>query len=568
MGLTRWLLAVTISTLSYLCRCKRKRSLAFTILVLCIVYLVHQFIFCEDNFPAHRGFVYQLRDDEKSHPVEYLHSAAKTQFERLLARQSTTATDAVIEYKRRYRRVPPPGFDLWVETAKAHASLIIDDYDEMMRSLEPFWKVAPKDIVRLIERANSTEQTRGYIKKCSITRGDLKDCGAWAGIIKRSLGTALRRMPDMSFLVNYLDEPTVLPRYPIVDNSPADSDAKFSWFPISHTPIWPLVQDACEKTGVRQIVSTSKHTPTTRKGNPSQQLEFVSNATQGTDLCAHPEFRETHGYLASTVSSLHIYDPVPILSRAVPYPFGDILFPAPSYSWSQFTYSAWRDRSWRRKVKALYWAGSSTGSYTHDETWKHHHRQRLVLLGLGAEADERKTFTYLRHIGGGGGWIPYTTSKFDRSLYHIVMTKIWACDEPACTEQNEIFRPPERPEPASEPYRYKYVFDIDGNSLSGRFYRLLASNSAVLKTTIFKEWHDERLVPWLHYIPVSLGLEELPELMRFLATTDEGLEIGRRVAEAGKIWHANGLREVDRGIYFYRLLLELAWLQNPERIAG
>lgn len=97
---------------------------------------------------------------------------------------------------------------------------------------------------------------------------------------------------------------------------------------------------------------------------------------------------------------------------------------------------------------------------------------------------------------------------------------------------------------------------------------MLASNSAVLKTTIFKEWHDERLVPWLHYIPVSLCLDELPELVRFLATTNEGREIGHRVAQEGKRWHTRGLREVDRGIYFYRLLIELAWLQNPKRVAG
>jgi hypothetical protein len=242
------------------------------------------------------------------------------------------------------------------------------------------------------------------------------------------------------------------------------------------------------------------------------------------------------------------------------------LFPAPSYSWPQFAYSAWRDRSWRRKTDALYWAGSNTGSYTHDKTWRRHHQQRLVLLGLGA--DEGKEFTYLSKAGGGDRWIPFTTSRFDRSLYHVAMTRIWACDEPACREQSDAFRPSKKLEPASEPYRYKYVFDIDGNNLSGRFYRLLASNSAVLKTTIFKEWHDERLVPWLHYIPVSLGLEELPELVRFLATTDEGREVGRRVAEAGKRWHAKGLREVDRSVYFYRLLLEIAWLQNAERPAG
>lgn len=35
---------------------------------------------------------------------------------------------------------------------------------------------------------------------------------------------------------------------------------------------------------------------------------------------------------------------------------------------------------------------------------------------------------------------------------------------------------------------FKYLLDIDGNAWSGRFHRLLSSNSAVLKSTIFPEW--------------------------------------------------------------------------------
>jgi hypothetical protein len=557
--------AAAIRSFSPICRwlpTRPRSSLAFTILALCIVCLVLQFGFWEDKFPVQSGFVYRLRDGSQSHPVEHLHAAAKKQFDALLARQSTTPEGAVVEYRRRYGRVPPPGFERWFAFAREHSSPIVDDYDEMMRSLEPFWKMAPADVVRLMERSDSPGQTRGAIKKCFVAGGKLKDCGAWADVMSRYLGAALRGIPNMTFLANYMDEPAVLPRHPIV--SPSDSDEKFVWSEISHQPIWPQVQDVCAKIG-----GPSEKAPVDgalAAEDSGEEPRFVRNVTRGTDLCAHPEFREAHGYLASAVSSFHIGHAVPVLSRAVPRPFGDILFPAPSYSWPQFAYSAWRDRSWRRKTDALYWAGSNTGSYTHDETWRRHHRQRLVLLGLGA--DEGKKFTYLRKAGGGDSWMPYTTSRFDRSLYHVAMTKIRACDEPACREQNDAFRPRKKPEPASEPYRYKYVFDIDGNSLSGRFYRLLASNSAVLKTTIFKEWHDERLVPWLHYIPVSLGLEELPELVRFLATTDEGREVGRRVAEAGKRWHAKALREVDRGVYFYRLLLEIAWLQSTERAAG
>ena len=42
----------------------------------------------------------------------------------------------------------------------------------------------------------------------------------------------------------------------------------------------------------------------------------------------------------------------------------------------------------------------------------------------------------------------------------------------------------------NEANEYKYMLDLDGNAWSGRFHRLLSTNSAVLKSTIFPEWCD------------------------------------------------------------------------------
>ena len=75
-------------------------------------------------------------------------------------------------------------------------------------------------------------------------------------------------------------------------------------------------------------------------------------------------------------------------------------------------------------------------------------------------------------------------------------------------------------------------------------------------------------MPWVHYIPVSLGMEELPELVTHLVVNEAGRRIARDVAEEGREWFGEALREVDRSIYVYRLLLELARLPDPERRAG
>jgi hypothetical protein len=115
--------------------------------------------------------------------------------------------------------------------------------------------------------------------------------------------------------------------------------------------------------------------------------------------------------------------------------------------------------------------------------------------------------------------------------------------------------------------RSRLAFDIDGNGISGRYYQLLASKSVPLKQTLIREWHDDRLVPWAHYIPISQSMEEVPELVSYLTSSDVGQRKAKEIAELGREWHSKAFREIDLSIYVYRLLLEIARLQDPKRQA-
>ena len=50
---------------------------------------------------------------EGAHPIFELISRAEKEWEEKLRRASTTFPEVVQEYKRRYKRAPPKGFDLW-----------------------------------------------------------------------------------------------------------------------------------------------------------------------------------------------------------------------------------------------------------------------------------------------------------------------------------------------------------------------------------------------------------------------------------------------------------------------
>lgn len=83
--------------------------------------------------------------------------------------------------------------------------------------------------------------------------------------------------------------------------------------------------------------------------------------------------------------------------------------------------------------------------------------------------------------------------------------------------------------------------------------------------TMFQEWHDDRLIPWVHYVPISLKMTELPETLRFLAQTKKGQAIAKNIAEQGSEWALKVLRQEDLGLAVFRILLEYGRLYGEER---
>ena len=154
-------------------------------------------------------------------------------------------------------------------------------------------------------------------------------------------------------------------------------------------------------------------------------------------------------------------------------------------------------------------------------------------------------------------------------LVRVKFTKQKLCEEADCEAQKAdptiIFGDRDSP---NEYHNHALVIDIDGQASTDRYYKLLASGSAVLKQTLMREWHDERLQPWLHYIPISMHMEELPEVVRYLMKEREGQDIARKIAKQGQDWWTKGLRYEDMRLYMFRLLLEWSRLIDPARDHG
>ncbi|KAL4724807.1 hypothetical protein ACLX1H_008253 [Fusarium chlamydosporum] len=489
------------------------------------------------------------------HRIELLTTRSRHNLKRVLENQSSSLAAAYEEYRHRYGIKPPPGFQKWYEMASLAQSLLIDEYDSINHSVSPFLQYSGKQIHDMILHTYNQRGADLWLCRFSKVTSNttcqhpFRSFDRHISLLFNTILANVTGLADVQFLVNHIDEPRVLlPK-------PQQASSHYTSITIkdcSRKPVWDLLTQNCE---------VDIDTTADLEGVQSFGLPFVSNISSSQDLCRHPEYSQWHGLVTSPVSFRPINGPVPVFSTGALSTMGDILIPSPAYIEQEFLYDETKDIEWEKKRRNLYWAGSTTGGFTNKANWRLLHRQRFVEISQNLK---RQNY----YLWGKGDKVKRAMSSFlNGRLFHVSFTRIFQCSPQACRNQDAYFGT-EGWADKDEALKSTLAFDIDGNGISGRYYKLLASKSVPLKQTLLREWHDDRLVPWLHYVPISQSMEELPELVFYLTSTDSGMEISRQIAESSREWYSRAFRQVDLGIYTYRLLLEMARLQDHERAAG
>ncbi len=98
------------------------------------------------------------------HPIPKLMAEAEDKFRNLLERQSKTLGAAVAEYRRRYGRDPPKGFDDWWTFARSRDVKMIDDYDAINEDLSPFWNFSGTELRRRVNQVSSPRLS--FVVRC------------------------------------------------------------------------------------------------------------------------------------------------------------------------------------------------------------------------------------------------------------------------------------------------------------------------------------------------------------------------------------------------------------------
>ncbi|KAF7318913.1 CAP10 domain-containing protein [Mycena chlorophos] len=435
----------------------------------------------------------------------------------LYARQSKTFEEAVTRYSLRNGRAPPPNFDKWFQFAQNH-SCLIDEYDQIRRDFEPFYRLAEKNpwyFQTMVDLGRELMlKDPGGMVTIKIENGAVKmpnyTGSAWDPEWPATLSAFAHLLPDVEFLINGRDEPRVV----------------FN----THDPdIWP-------SAGVLQ-----DHTPFHVTPVPSS--EFFKNRSEcktlKVDGTGQVDALEDVAFIRSASNTDFTTDLWPILSMTkIPGAcFADILFPGQYY----YNSSAWSgkfgvpsDISWEDKQPILYWRGSSNGGRIIHDNYHAFSRFRLIKI-----AESRPDIIDARLIRVYG---PHCTVD---------------CELQPILEEYNI--KPQYIRPREEIYQFKYLLDVDGNTFSGRYLGLLRSGSLVFKATAFEEYFSDWIRPWEHYVPVHIGLGDLVEKVEWAMSHEEE---ARAIQRNGQEFAQRVMTDEQNACYFALVLLEWARLQG------
>ncbi|EJD07042.1 uncharacterized protein FOMMEDRAFT_152387 [Fomitiporia mediterranea MF3/22] len=456
------------------------------------------------------------------HPIPRLMTQAEDKFRNLLKRQSKTLSEAVAEYRRRYGRDPPKGFDEWFKFAMEKGVKIIDDYDAITEDLLPFMSLSGEELRRKVDQVShlpSIDMVRlynGTVKAMNMQQNRWQDeeVSSRANGFRRMIEMETGYLPDMDFPINSKAEGRILipwehkqyPELSVQDTSGGIGAAR---------KLFSSIKTLAQAPRAVNFLGYVNGKP---PASASENLTFAESVDDKYDFCENPSqhYQQRHFFSDwRTISVLY-----PVFSPVKTQGYADIRIPI----------------SWDNKKDVIFWRGATTGGGNSPSGFAAQYQRHRFVRMTSSHSDENRTVVF---------------PAPDASSYISASVPIKKLNEELAV-------------PLSEHWRYKYLVDVDGMGHSGRFFSFLASDSVAIKATVYQEYFSDWLQPWLHYIPLSQTYEELYNIFAFFSGPmqsmreasnsslpdsreryDDGQRRLRRIARAGKHWKITIGRPVD-----------------------
>ncbi|KAI1910594.1 hypothetical protein LOZ61_004342 [Ophidiomyces ophidiicola] len=567
-------------------------------------------------------FIFEQTKSSPFHPIDTFIENAKGTHDRWITKASSSKSlkDAVLEYQRRYHQAPPPGFDVWYEYATNRSSVIIDDYDQIYEDLLPFRSISPKrlrDLVSLMVNDHWNEVSSVVVRNGKAEpQADIRPTHRWmVEGISRMIDPYSKYLPDMDIAFNLNDECRVAVPWETLESitntgntkSPLGAEVSNSWSdhrakswsysagdPKSHRMFvdhsFKKVYDSFGRTlcspesKARTTIVWNKQVLCTACTEPHSLGQFIRDWKLSADICHQPDLSFLHGFFLSPASFKVSQELLPVFSQSKVSGFNDILYPS---SWNYIDKVKYEpsnehpDPPYSEKQPAAFWRGTTSEGRSNYGTWKGMVRQRLIHLANNHTSNtvsvllptaKKDAFSYQTFAGSE----IFQSLGLNTSIF--IAESVARCAGEDCEDQTREFGTVPRTD-FQDHWKYRFLFDMDGAGFSGRFLPFLKSNSLPFRTSLFRQWLDSRLTPWLHFVPQDLRLHDFFSTLAYFAGAKEldnngnmkraimepHTTAGEWIAGEGQKWANTAIRKEDMEIYMFRLLLEWGRLTDDRR---
>ncbi|KAG8859740.1 capsule-associated protein CAP1 [Tulasnella sp. 330] len=585
------------------------------------------------------GWAIKPAVEEVLHPIPQLMHDAQAKYRAKIMRQSKTLQAAVKEYRARYKRDPPKGFDDWFQFAQENKVKIIDEYNGLNDDLEPFWGMSGEELRRRALQIGSLPSVdlvrlrNGATVTVNLAKGfEDSEVSARAKGFRVMMEKFQKKLPDMDFPINAKAEGRILvpwehrnyPNTTKQDSSEGVEDMLGGPFVADWRgdgSVWDAYRKTCPPTSqARRLFGALRPNSNTLKRpvnrleeasgglptRPDEDYSFAPSVDDEFNFCAHPWARYNQGHFFSDWRTIPVL--YPIFSPAKGHGFSDIMIPSHYYysSTKRYTYG-WdsvnmllsdddpNEQPWDKKSDKIFWRGATTGGGSSPPGFLSQYQRHRFIKMTSDSSDANRTVVFPYPPGTPDyTFTKVPVAKLNEEIMDTAFTKAVGCTQypGGCDGMRKDHRFADAV-PLGEHWKYKYLIDFDGMGYSARLFAFLMSESAVIKSTVYKEFFSDWIQPWLHYIPLSSGYSEIYNIHAFFSgatpsmieaiqssntTTNPDIKIVtdeyhdgdaqlRKIARAGRKWKMTIGRKVDMEAYVYRLCLEYARLWSDDRDA-
>ncbi|KAJ2970780.1 hypothetical protein NQ176_g8020 [Zarea fungicola] len=545
--------------------------------------------------------------------IDYRHWSVK------ISTSRTSSTAARIYEDRHSGRQAPPLFKEWF--AQLHRAKIRDSFPQIDEDLEPFWQLTPEQLRAAVEEAAQLPGVATLVIKdgqASIGSSDadgLRDRDGSLAKLVQMASNFSAHLPDMILPINLARSPRILPlwkkRWPI--NRASDHGAVADVIS-GRSPRQAEISAAHEALGGQNAMTVSEFRTMLRQACPpnsaSRANPYLSTAgfcracagahstlqlmsdwqTSLDSVCSQPDLAYLHGFYMTAPDVRPVQKLLPLFSLYKTAHFADILLPlspgdaAENEEVEGPGAAAAPDKPFLDRSDNISWSGS-IGQNTITPEYLHGHHKLRLLGQLVRPRPTDKTTLIKPIIGDTRQWVyaKRTTADVNSKLpLNVGLSDYTACTGHNCDTVRLLFAgdddryrqavgdgvTPRPPPPRVDDSKLTLLLDEDDGPAPGTMHALRTETVPIL-STIFKTWYTSRLKPWVHFIPVDVRYQALHTTLSYFTVLedrrDSGVMDSKGVAQQGKSWAKEVLREEDREIYLFRLLIEWARLIDERR---